>query len=352
MTVCREIPYSSVCDDAISSYVVGVADSPVDTPKFRSLLGAMVGFASSFVAGVERVEIFSAGMRSVVVGVWGATGGVVVKHFRRKDSASNSGGFGYLREKHGLVALESLGSGCFSALRGFDDSARFLALEEVTGAPLSEVFLSSQDGAPTLALRVWVDFWLARLSCAQQEQAQKDFVAALAEADPAAITPGSLTSPKLAVKGLERLCALESVEVSSAEFQKRQKLVEGILIPDQADLVLSSGDFSPANLLVETDSSPRVRGIDAEGSAVHHWALPLAEVLLGFPSHPVFRLPEELVQSPEYQAEATRFYTRLCPGSPAEAPLADERVHGAVLTLRSLLLEQTGELVADPFSAG
>ena len=383
----REIRPSSrlveLCQLAISSYRPGPKESPVDTPKFRALLEVMVDFGARFLDGeLAHVKIYSAGMRSVVIRVADfddsfetgnprATGSaVVVKYFRRKDSACNSGGFGYLREKHGLVALNSLVPGSYSALLGFDDSARFLAVEQVAGFPLvlgmipyaagfgeagsadsgadgsgsvlSPAGSKIQDAAVQQVLKAWVDFWVGIFTSPHQESAQNKFVSALASADSLAVSPGSLASPQLAFKGLEKLCLAEGIDLDSADFRERTAQVESIIYPEPEDTVLSSGDFSPANVLTDSLTTPqKVRGIDAEGSALHHWALAVAEFALGFPSCPWAPLDSDMVSSKTWQNQVTRFYRLVCPIHPTENPLDDARVGAAVLTVKCILAEQT-----------
>lgn len=383
----REIRPSSrlveLCQQAISAYRPGPKESPVDTPKFSALLEAMVVFGAGFLDGeLAHVKIYSAGMRSVVIRVADfdnsyetgdprATGSaVVVKHFRRKDSASNSGGFGYLREKHGLTALNSLVPGSYSALLGFDDDARLLAVEQVAGFPLvlgmipygagtfgicsadssadgsgsvlSPAGSKIQDAAVQQALAAWVVFGVGIFNSPHQKTVQKEFVSALASADSLAVSPGSLASPQLALRGLEKLCLAEGIALESAEFRERTAQVESIIYPDPEDTVLSSGDFSPANVLTDSLSNPEtVKGIDAEGSALHHWALAVAEFALGFPSCPWAPLDSYMVSSQTWQDQVARFYRLVCHSHPAEKPLDDARVGAAVLTVKCILVEQT-----------
>lgn len=372
----REIRPSShlveLCQQAISDYRPEPKESPVDTSKFRALLEAMVAFGMEFLDGeLAHVKIYSAGMRSVVIRVADfddsfetgnprATGSaVVVKHFRRKDSASNSGGFGYLREKHGLTALNSLVPGSYSALLASDDDARLLAVEQVAGFPLvlgmipyaagsgeagsvlSPASSKIQDAAVQQVLKAWVDFWVGIFTSPHQKSAQNKFVSALASADSLAVSPGSLTSPQLAFKGLEKLCLSEGVALDSADFRERTAQIESIIYPEPEDAVLSSGDFSPANVLADSLTSPqKVRGIDAEGSALHHWALAVAEFLLGFPSCPWAPLNSDMIAGETWQNQVTRFYRLVCPSHPTENPLDDARVSAAVLTVKCILTEQ------------
>lgn len=346
--------YQALCARAVGAYTPGPTDSPVTSGKFRSLLASMVAWSRAFVAEPEQVSILSAGMRSVVVLVAGAEDSVVVKHFRRRDSASNSGGFGYLREKHGLIALNQLVPGSYSALLGFDDRARCLALEQVPGPPLSQVLArllgqnqpASKNGAgPRTAcppdeelgqlLDAWVDFYSALLTSPYQAQAQATFRQALAQADPQAPSPGSLTSPNLALKGLKTL--MPGLAPDSPEWTAHHQQLESILYPAPQHSILSPGDFSPANLVL---AQTQPKGIDAEGTAIHHWALPLAELILGFPSYPGPPLPPQALTSAPWARAAHRLYRTICPYQPHPSPAQDPQVQAALLTIRAILAEQ------------
>ncbi len=345
----RSVSFSpgELVDSAISSYTVRPADSPVDTVKFRSLLAGMLSSLSQHLPSFTPVSLclLSAGMRSVVLRVSSPDSSVILKHFRRRDSATNSGGFGYLREKHGLVALNSLVPGSYSSLLFSDDSARLLCLEDVAGTPLlalGSTRFEGQDGAlAASAVSAWICFWAGLLSSDSQgisSPVLADFSARIAAADPRAHSPGSLTSPALALKGLHRLAADEGVSEDSAEFAHWVAQVESVLSPPPASLVLTSGDFSPHNLLTHRG---RVRGFDAEGTSLHHRFLPLAEFLLGFPSAPLYPAYTSHFSEKEWLAWAQDFYERISP-TPVSNLLNDPQVNAAVLTVRAILAEQTG----------
>ncbi|WP_421083432.1 hypothetical protein [Rothia nasimurium] len=358
-------PLAELAQQAASSYRAKPTDQPVMSPAFLRLLTHVLHQAS-LQAGrqVAAAEVLSAGMRSVVVRVTWAGPALpaprgrtaVLKYFRRRDSATNSGGFGYLREKHGLPALAELMPGLYPQLLTADDEHRLLILEDVSGSPspvsLGDLMLSTgADATPHQALTAWADTWASILSSPAQATTQASFSAELARADARASAPGSLPSPQLAFKGLHLLAERQGVAVGSAEFAHMERAVASIIYPAPSERVLSSGDFSPANLLVTLPTPPPgagagpslplpVRGIDAEGTCLHHWALPLAEMLLGFPSWPEGPLPPATAQSPSWRGVAQELYRRICPTPQADMD-ADPRLAAAYLTIRAILAEQT-----------
>ena len=340
--------FASRAAQAASAYSPNAVEQPVDSPAFLRLLAGLLE-RSVELTGVHiaDAQILSSGMRSVVVRVRDYRGAsCVLKYFRRKDSARNSGGFGYLREKHGLAALEQVAPGLYPRLLAADDAARLLILEDVTGGfssaiSLGELLLSSgADAAPRQALDAWVDTWASILGSPAQAAAQASFAAELAGADARASAPGSLPSPQLAVKGLRLLAEREGVPLGSVEFTQMEQAVEGIIYPAPSERALSSGDFSPANLLQLAAPASGVRGVDAEGTCWHHWALPVAELLLGFPSWPEGPLPQAVLSSLTWHTKTQEFYERVSP-QPQAAFDHDQHVASAVLTLQAILTEQT-----------
>lgn len=348
---------SSLLEHAIAVYSPRPTDQPVSSAAFGRLAqhlleeGLRLLPASGSGGEITGVEILSAGMRSVVLrlGIPGfAEPSVVLKYFRRKDSATNSGGFGYLREKHGLAALNQVAPGLYPRLLASDDTARLLILEDLVSSnstvSLGDILLSSgADAAPHRSLTAWVDTWASILRSPAQAAAQASFSAELARADARASAPGSLPSPQLAFRGLHLLAERQGVAVESAEFAQMEQAVTSIIYPAPSERVLSSGDFSPANLLHRAAPVPGVHGIDAEGTCWHHWALPIAELLLGFPSWPEGPLPPALVASPTWQTKTQDFYQRIAP-RPQTTLDRDEQVAAAALTIQAILAEQaTGQ---------
>lgn len=339
--------FASRAAQAASAYSPSAVEQPVDSPAFLRLLAGLLE-RSVELTGVQvaDVEVLSSGMRSVVVRVRGHRGAsCVLKYFRRKDSARNSGGFGYLREKHGLAALEQVAPGLYPRLLAADDAARLLILEDVTGGfssaiSLGELLLSSgADAAPRQALDTWVDTWASILGSPAQAAAQASFAAELASADARASAPGSLPSPQLAFKGLRLLAERKGVPVGSVEFTQMEQAVEGIIYPAPSERVLSSGDFSPANLLWQAAPGSGVRGIDAEGTCWHHWALLVAELLLGFPSWPEGPVSTNLVESTLWQEAAQRFYEQVAP-DPCGSVHDDAQVAAATVAVQAIMAEQ------------
>ncbi|WP_237186845.1 hypothetical protein [Rothia nasimurium] len=339
--------FASRAAQAASAYSPSAVEQPVDSPAFLRLLAGLLE-RSVELTGVQvaDAQILSSGMRSVVVRVRDHRGAsCVLKYFRRKDSARNSGGFGYLREKHGLAALEQVAPGLYPRLLATDDAARLLILEDVTGGfssaiSLGELLLSSgADAAPRQALDAWVNTWASILGSPAQAAAQVSFAAELASADARASAPGSLPSPQLAFKGLHLLAEREGVPVGSVEFTQMEQAVEGIIYPAPSERVLSSGDFSPANLLQQAAPGTGVRGIDAEGTCWHHWALPVAELLLGFPSWPEGPVSAGLVENTLWQGAVQRFYEQVAP-SPRGSAHDDAQVAAAKVAVQAIMAEQ------------
>lgn len=346
-------PLAGLAQQAASSYRAKPTDQPVTSPAFLRLLTHLLDQASFLVGRqVAAAEVLSAGMRSVVVRVTWAGPALpaprgrtaILKYFRRKDSATNSGGFGYLREKHGLPALAELVPGLYPQLLTADDEHRLLILEDVSGSPspvsLGDLMLSTgADVTPHQALTAWADTWASILSSPAQATAQASFSAELARADSRASAPGSLPSPQLAFKGLHLLAERQGVAVGSAEFTHMEQAVASIIYPAPSERVLSSGDFSPANLLQQAVPTSGIRGIDAEGTCWHHWALPVAELLLGFPSWPEGPVSADLVENTLWQGTVQRFYKQVAP-IPLSDFGADRSVVTAQLTIRAILTEQ------------
>lgn len=364
------------------------AQQPVTSANFRrlalSMLQGGLDLLAETVPGGRQAQatglhILSAGMRSVVlrVNLRGlAPDSVILKYFRRKDFATNSGGFGYLREKHGLAALSQIAPGLYPHLYAASDSARLLVLEDATvslgvatvslgdilggraGTGFTPPGLSGPGAATRPLLTTWVDTWAGVLGSPAQAAAQHTFVRALAQADRAASAPGAQPSPRLACKGLVVMAERAGLPPDSAKVEEWRQQVQSIMYPAPGDAVLSSGDFSPANLLISgtgylaysghrrraapgsaTHSTPTVRAVDTEGTCLHHWALPVAELLLGFPSWPAGPVPGTLVESELWQQEAQRFYGLVAP-APLPDVHQDERVMAAVLAVRAILAEQ------------
>ena len=136
-------PLATILERAITEYHPAPTHSPADSEAFRGSVLKMLSWAATLPAIGDRIPlsltILSTGMRSVVLRVrYGSNPhtpwqpeSVILKRYRRGDSATNAGGFGYLREKYGAVALDEMVPDIYPALYGVDDDLRCLALEDV-----------------------------------------------------------------------------------------------------------------------------------------------------------------------------------------------------------------------------
>ncbi|MDO4916840.1 MAG: hypothetical protein Q3974_04405 [Rothia sp. (in: high G+C Gram-positive bacteria)] len=346
--------YSSLLHRAIAQYEPSPADSPVDSPKFLRSLGTMFESCYRSFSAENRafepasLNILSAGMRSVVLRVsflpsFGEPHSLILKHFRRKDSATNSGGFGYLREKHGLRTLSQLPHQPYAELVFADDAARVLGIEDVPGTPCARNLLDASASFTNAeaALVHWKNFWTQVVNaqaCEPFARLRSDFSLALVKADPDARQPGMLASSSMAVKGLEKLRTEESVD--------HEITFETVLSPaNPHQLVLSSADFSPFNVLHTHDAA---RGIDAEGTSIHHLLLPVAEMLLGFPSAGVHHNFRRHFSSEQWKNHCESFYRDIAV-TPRSTMEDDPDLRVAVLLTRSVLREQ-GVFTRSPWS--
>lgn len=357
--------FAALVAAAAAAYTPSSTESPVTSPAFARLATSMLEFAEQMSGRrVGAAEILSAGMRSVVLRLVfegpatsqgraaSARSSCVVKFFRRRDAASNSGGFGYLREKHGLAALGELVPGVYPQLLAADDGRRILMMEDLAAGGTGELkscaelmVQGSQQAA--LALRAYLDLWTAVLGSPAQQKTIEGFRQQLSLADPKASSPGSLTSPALALKGLERMVA--SGDLPADHLARARGKIETLLATSPHQSVLTSGDFSPLNvvLFVSPPSSLStgnlaVRALDAEGSAWHHPALLIAEVLLGFPSTPGPSLTAYLSER-QLQEAALMLAQHLYPGVLTIEELTGlPEVEAAVVIIQSIRAEQAG----------
>lgn len=350
---------------AADAYTPSSTESPVTSAAFARLAAAMLDFAEQ-TSGcrVGAVKILSAGMRSVVLrlvfegldtspgGTVSATSSRIVKFFRRRDAASNSGGFGYLREKHGLAALDELVPGVYPQLLASDNGRRTLMMEDLASGATSELkscaeLMVQGSQQATLALRAYLDLWTAVLGSPAQQKTIEGFRQQLALADPKASSPGSLTSPALVLKGLERMVV--SGDLPPDHLARVRGNLETLLAVSPHQSVLTSGDFSPLNVVLSVAQPPAlstgnlaVRALDAEGSAWHHPALLLAEVLLGFPSTPGPSLTTYLNER-QLQEAALMLAQHIYPGIPtAEELTSVPEVEAALLIIQGIRAEQAG----------
>lgn len=299
-----QVPAAALADAAIAAYVPGAKESPVATPKFRKLLTELMETPARLVGDewseLAAVEILSAGFRSVVVRLVSARGGsLVAKFYRRQDSATNSGGFGFAREVAGLRSLGAAVPGLPARLIAADADSRICLVEDLSpagavSAPLHRAFLDAGSLESALATyeRIWEHIYVQPAGTGQS------FCTALAAVDPHATRPGSLASPQLALKGWERLASTHRLEPATG-----QKALNRVIT---STALLTPGDFGPHNILL-VDGTPRL--FDAEGTAAHHRLLPVADLILGFPLAPHHEHYLPLVDTAVWQDAATRLLT-------------------------------------------
>ncbi|MDU2146236.1 MAG: hypothetical protein E7E68_12205, partial [Staphylococcus sp.] len=118
----------ALIEEAIALYTPVPPQASADSAAMRRNLSRMLAWAK----GLERsggrdlasVRILGTGMRSVVVRVnfeaadpaeaaEALPSSLILKRYRRKDATQNAGGFGYLRERYGLPALNEQVPGLF-----------------------------------------------------------------------------------------------------------------------------------------------------------------------------------------------------------------------------------------------
>lgn len=223
---------------------------------------------------VGSVELLQATHRAVVMRFLTEGSSVVVKHFRRRDSANNASGFGYLRARHGCEALPS----CVRLL-AHDDVDRLIVVEDL-GDRIFEP-RSAQD-----MLR-WIGTWPDLVVPASSAPSLR-FRQALAAADPIAAAsrrPGALPSLGLLERG--------GLPLSS---------VEDFIDPHRS--VLWCGDMNPSNFAESGDDG--YLQIDTEGTGYCDPALLVAEVAFGLPLAPRHHEWRAML-APGQWAEASEF---------------------------------------------
>lgn len=222
-------------------------------PRAREPLTRAWASAAEILGGeVASAEILSETFRSVVVRFGSARGTVVAKHFRRRDSAKNASGFGFLRALHGAEALP--GTAC---LLGADAAARVIFVEDLGhGTPVT----ADRD-----TFRSWIAAW-PQMCLPANSPTARAFRERVAESDPEAARrghPGALPS-----LGLLRRSGMAEADID--------RLVD----PERS--VLWCGDMNPANFV-------RVPGrgfvqLDMEGTGYCDPALLVAEARGRLPS--------------------------------------------------------------------
>ena len=379
---------STLIEEAIAAYSPVPPQASADSASMRQNLMQLLSWAHSLdqVAArtVERVQILGTGMRSVVVRVAyepavesaeSLPTSIIVKRYRRKDSTVNAGGFGYLRERYGLEALNLQVPGLFPQLYGADPELRVLALEDVSAGTVegeqysvAHALLEGTEQQALDALNYYIEAYRALAASGIMGEAVEDYRLNLARADRKAQFPGAIASPGLAERGLKKLYGVadearspehdaDSPDSSSAAHEDAPVLPAAVEelsfrfrrvlqpfftkrppVPEQFKLnrgkvyMLSSGDFSPQNVLIGSADGAQVRMVDAEGTCLHHRGFPFVEAMLGFPSSPEY---------PRYRVDRKKalpaLYSALFEDAPLDEHLAEDLAVCTAVTVCALL---------------
>ncbi len=379
---------SALIEEAIAAYSPVPPQASADSASMRQNLMQLLSWAHSLeqVAArtVERVQILGTGMRSVVVRVSYEPAAepaaplptsIIVKRYRRKDSTVNAGGFGYLRERYGLEALNLQVPGLFPQLYGADPELRVLALEDVSAGTVegeqysvTHALLEGTEEQALDALTYYIEAYRALAASGIMGEAVEDYRLNLARADRKAQFPGAIASPGLAERGLKKLygvadearspehdadspasssAAHEDAPVLPATVEELSFRFRRVLqpfftkrppVPEQFKLnrgkvyMLSSGDFSPQNVLIGSADGAQVRMVDAEGTCLHHRGFPFVEAMLGFPSSPEY---------PRYRVDRKKalpaLYSALFEDAPLNEHLAEDLAVCTAVTVCALL---------------
>ena len=379
---------SALIEEAIAAYSPVPPQASADSVSMRQNLMQLLSWAHSLeqVAArtVERVQILGTGMRSVVVRVAyepaaepaeSLPTSIIVKRYRRKDSTVNAGGFGYLRERYGLEALNRQVPGLFPQLYGADPELRVLALEDVSAGTVegeqysvAHALLEGTEQQALDALNYYIEAYRALAASGIMGEAVEDYRLNLARADRKAQFPGAIASPGLAERGLKKLYGVadearspehdvDSPDSSSASHEDAPVLPAAVEelsfrfrrvlqpfftkrppVPEQFKLnrgkvyMLSSGDFSPQNVLIGSADGAQVRMVDAEGTCLHHRGFPFVEAMLSFPSSPEY---------PRYRVDRKKalpaLYSALFEDAPLDEHLAEDLAVCTAVTVCALL---------------
>ena len=379
---------SALIEEAIAAYSPVPPQASADSASMRQNLMQLLSWAHSLeqvaARAVERVQILGTGMRSVVVRVVYEPAAesaaplptsIIVKRYRRKDSTVNAGGFGYLRERYGLEALNLQVPGLFPRLYGADPELRVLALEDVSAGTVegeqysvAHALLEGTEQQALDALNYYIEAYRALAASGIMGEAVEDYRLNLARADRKAQFPGAIASPGLAERGLKKLygvadearspehdadspasgsAAHEDAPVLPAAVEELSFRFRRVLqpfftkrppVPEQFKLnrgkvyMLSSGDFSPQNVLIGSADGAQVRMVDAEGTCLHHRGFPFVEAMLGFPSSPEY---------PRYRVDRKKalpaLYSALFEDAPLDEHLAEDLAVCAAVTVCALL---------------
>ena len=379
---------STLIEEAIAAYSPVPPQASADSASMRQNLMQLLSWAHSLeqvaARAVERVQILGTGMRSVVVRVAyepaaesseSLPTSIIVKRYRRKDSTVNAGGFGYLRERYGLEALNLQVPGLFPLLYGADPELRVLALEDVSAGTVegeqysvAHALLEGTEQQALDALNYYIEAYRALAASGIMGEAVEDYRLNLARADRKAQFPGAIASPGLAERGLKKLYGVadearspehdadnpasssathEDAPVLPAAVEELSFRFRRVLqpfftkrppVPEQFKLnrgkvyMLSSGDFSPQNVLIGSADGAQVRMVDAEGTCLHHRGFPFVEAMLGFPSSPEY---------PRYRVDRKKtlpaLYSALFEDAPLDEHLAEDLAVCTAVTVCALL---------------
>lgn len=382
---------STLIEEAIAAYSPVPPQASADSASMRQTLMQLLSWAHSLeqvaARAVERVQILGTGMRSVVVRVNFEDSGpaeaadalpssLILKRYRRKDSTVNAGGFGYLRERYGLEALNRQVPGLFPQLYGADPELRVLALEDVSAGTVegeqysvAHALLEGTEQQALDALNYYIEAYRSLAASGIMGEAVEDYRLSLARADRKAQFPGAIASPGLAERGLKKLygvadeartpehgadsspdsspAAHEDAPVLPAAVEELSFRFRRVLqpfftkrppVPEQFKLnrgrvyMLSSGDFSPQNVLIGSADGSQVRMVDAEGTCLHHRGFPFVEAMLGFPSSPEY---------PRYRVDRKKalpaLYSALFEDAPLDEHLAEDLAVCTAVTVCALL---------------
>ena len=379
---------SALIEEAIAAYSPVPPQASADSASMRQTLMQLLSWAHSLeqvaARAVERVQILGTGMRSIVVRVAyepaaesseSLPTSIIVKRYRRKDSTVNAGGFGYLRERYGLEALNLQVPGLFPQLYGADPELRVLALEDVSAGTVegeqysvAHALLEGTEQQALDALNYYIEAYRSLAASGIMGEAVEDYRLNLARTDRKAQFPGAIASPGLAERGLKKLYGVadeartpehdaDSHDSSSAAHEDAPVLPAAVEelsfrfrrvlqpfftkrppVPEQFKLnrgrvyMLSSGDFSPQNVLIGSANGAQVRMVDAEGTCLHHRGFPFVEAMLGFPSSPEY---------PRYRVDRKKalpsLYSALFEDAPLDEHLAEDLAVCTAVTVCALL---------------
>lgn len=382
---------NTLIEEAIAAYSPVPPQASADSAAMRRNLSRMLAWAKGLEQSGGRdlasVRILGTGMRSVVVRVnfeaadpaeaaEALPSSLILKRYRRKDSTQNAGGFGYLRERYGLPALNEQVPGLFPRFYGADAELRVIALEDVSAGTaegeqysVAHALTEGTEQQALDALNYYIEAYRSLGASGIMGEAVEDYRLNLARADRKAQFPGAIASPGLAERGLKKLYGVadeartpehgadSSLVSASAEHEDAPVLPAAVEelsfrfrrvlqpfftkrppVPEQFKLnrgrvyMLSSGDFSPQNVLIGSADGSQVRMVDAEGTCLHHRGFPFVEAMLGFPSSPEY---------PRYRVDRKKalpaLYSALFEDAPLDEHLAEDLAVCTAVTVCALL---------------